>query len=1314
MDKKSLSFRTEFQLSRRDLIKYSIIMAGVPVVAVGADIAMETAARGGPGGAWPEFLIKRESDELFIRMRAIGFRAKRGSKTLQPLRWTSDHLLEFTLPPQHFAERTIGDDEIPAVFAEKDLERISLTPSETSKLVFRVPAKAIGLRVEELLDWTRFELLLPDVNNAGEKYDLEIPRSDEEAVSRIELPWGVELAPAPGGPPLGFTGSSRARAGGGWTELWSTALQAQAPEARLRPVAMEIFSVRGFKRLGQTGSADAGNLVITYSINISGPIPPEMPPLENRDRAELAASLSRRFPYTGKVKPVLDSAEIRLPSPAKAFTAAYAPGRTIAVDQLRLSSRGGSLDLLAKFKPYPGAAISSWAHSATLGRDTFVQVIREGFLFPFGTPCQLITVSQRVFGKDESGHFVAPLLKQAFLRVHQPNLLEISHGESPFRTISITTEQSPPLDLPASGNPNDYNQYDFFLPMVKGKPFAFDHVGTDWAGEAHRASMPHIFVSNSVTAGNGLIWEPGYPWTRSGTPGPIAFPLNTIPKNGEGLRVVDRVWTTVPGRFADYGGTVANLARAATKRGSTAQKLDWVEWVRGNSPDLDPDVVIYPPFRPRARTMRIEAQAAEHLSGEKTAMLATYRDTRFTSQPFLDPEPTTPPADYFANVTAALDDPETPYLYFLESRPLVGEQVAPKERDPETVAADLRNLYYRTSGAQAVPEGLFTGISNEMRFGHSQSSDGIGGLSVPDTHASLATRRLGIVGDASFNERRWPGMASAKPKLERTNRLDYAAFAKSGRPPYDLTPFDASRTPADRARTVAAARTLMGFPPASAALMDKSAAASPFAPGLKLGDLFGADAELVPGLRFSDIFEKIALAGSEDDAAAPLIAGDTGPGPARPLAWDIKLLGVEWLRDVQEGRSPPLPTILADVISQSGPNRSGAPASLGLEATLDWTNSAFEEVSVGPTKFIPDNCRIDIDAAARIDLGIPTIAGNPPQLRFSPGKPRIKASTKITSFAIEIFKIIRIHFESVSFTVDEDGSKAFATKLKSVELLPPLDFINQLQSMLGGLGGDSGIKIDISPQQAKISQTLAFPVGGGPLFIGPAQVTNLAFFWAVTVPLIGRDVLSVAFGISSKAKPLTIFVPPWYGGKAYVLIEATTRGCRLVEMSMEYGALIPIDWGIARGEASLTAGIIYQLRADGSDSATVTLTGFVKAASNLSVAGIIRFTGLVYISLESKDGPSGSDVVGKSTVTVSIKIGFVRYSYSFTATHLQKRNDGGRAAAITGRDSLPTLKLGRGGGADKVAVMPYGEGYDSEAREALNRLLAGYRTEGRA
>lgn len=1308
MTKKVTELSAQFNFSRRDFLTHSIVFAGLSAPAVASAVE----GKGGPGEGWPEFLIKREADELFLKVRAIGFRVKSGSGKLRPLHSALDHRLEFTLPPQHFAERAIEISEIPDRFTEALLRLISLTPSRSSALVFRVPARAIPLRIDELLDWSNFELLLPDVAHAGALYDLEIPRIVDEAFSRIELPWGMELAPADPNAALAFSGSVCPKRDGAWTELWSTALQVKGKGAPGAPLEMEVFSVRGFKRAGQTGSADAGTLVVTYRTVVDGPAQPVPSSVEASDRAELAASLSRRFPYTGSADPVRASAQILLPDERDSHTAAYAPGRTISVDQFRLSARGGSLDLLARFTPYPGSALSSWAHSATLGRDSFVRIVREGFLYPFGTPCQLIIVSQRVFARDSAGHFVAPLVKQAFLRVHQPNKLDIDHGESPFRSLSVTTGLSPPLD----GIPSNYPKYDFFLPMVKGKPFAFDHVATDWGGEQHRSSMPLIFVSNETTSGNGLIWEPGYNWPP-GPPRPVFDPNHAILRSGEGLRVVDRFWTLQAGRFAHYGSAVVNLARATTI-GSAAQKLDWVEWTRANVGDLAPRSVVSSPFRPRARTMRVQAQAAEHLSGEKSAMLASYRDLRFADAPFLDPEPTTPPDDYFSNVTAARDAPDTPYLYFLETRPLIAEPGPPPERTSLQIAADIQSLYYRTSGAQ-MPLELFVQITNEIRFGQSQSADGIGGLSVPDTHASIANRRFGIVGDASFNERRWPGIIEAKPKLEAAGRLDFAAYVKALRPPVDLTPFDATRTPVDRARSVAAARTLMGYSPVTGALLNKSAMAGPFAPGLKLGDLFGADAEVIPGLRFADIFENIALAGAADNG--PAAQFDGGSRAAQPLAWNVKLSGIEWLSELQESAAtaPSLGGIITEIVREARPGPARRPLSLGLEARLSWSNEAFEEVTVGPASFVPTlDTRIDIDAVARIDLGTPVIDTNPMRLAFKPGTPKIRATTKIVSFAVEIFSAIRLNFESITFIIAEDGSKSFATKLASVELLGPLDFINQLQSMLGGLGGGGGIKLDISPQRAMISQMLQFPVGDAPLLIGPAQITNLSLFWAVTIPLMGRDVLSVAFGISSREMPLTIFVPPWYGGKAYVLVEATTRGCRLIEVSMEYGALIPISWGPARGQASLTAGIFFQLlKVDARDSARVELTGFVKAASNLTVAGIIHFTGLIYIALSYIDDGRERIVRGLALVKVSIKIGFVRYSYSFTAKHEQRKRSGDSRTALIASEQVNALpgwvEADRIGTELDIGVLPYGRGFSSEARAAHDRLLAGFRREGR-
>ncbi|MGY8684766.1 hypothetical protein Q2941_44515 [Bradyrhizobium sp. UFLA05-153] len=1322
-------------LNRRTFLQYSVLLpSSAPFF--NATEALAAALPSPPAAIQPpEYIIRRERDELFLSLRAVGYRDT-GSGHLVPISGAKDRFLIFTLSPQHFAEKALPVAEIPAVFDENSLLSIELLASAQSKLVFRVPhKKRLSLTLEELLAWHDLELVLPDLDRVGQPYDLEIPDSALQYLTTVEMPWGVELSPVldPTKPaPLTFSDPSRTLVTGSWTELWTTALMDKRAEQRTAPVRMEVLSVRGFEKIGASGSVEQGNFVATYQNFTTQAFPSESTPLSDYDRMDIAASLSRRFPYTGIVgPPPIQSGLLSYPQANVCVSACFAPGRTVAATQLRLSARGGWLQLEGKWDPFPGCGLSGWVHSASLGRDNHVEVVSEGFLYPFGTPCELIVISERVFAKDERGHYVAPIIQQAFIQIPQPNSLTVGHVETPFKTISITTRRSPPLDLPATGRPATYREYDFFLPMVKGRPFAFEHVGVDWNGEEHRSAMPMFFVNNKARLANGLIWEPGYSWNSTQANSPCATPppngadaAFTIPQTGDGLRVVDKAWALQPGRFAQYNGSLVALANGL-RTGDTTQRVSWIEWTRANIPNLNPSTIVTPPFRPRARTLRVSIQSTGQLSGEPSASVVTYRDTRFTAPHFLDPEPTTPSEEYFSNVTAQLEDPQAPYLYTLETRALVSEAGAVTPRSPNQVADDIRDTYYGVSkNPSPIPTELFTGIDNEIRFGSTSTAEGVGGLSVPDTHTSILTRKEGVLGDATFNEGRWLGYAAVKSRLQANERLDFAAFSKANRSQLDIQPFEASRTQVDRNAALATARTLMGF--AAAPAIAVRAPPNAISAGLRLGDLFGADAQIIPGLRFMDIFREIALAGASDTGAPPAALGAEDHGAAPPLVWNVRLSGIEWLTALLN--ADPQNISFSEVISaiaQLRPQQSGSPVSMGMEATLNWSNRAFKKVDIGPVAFIPEaDTKISIDAKSRIDLGLAQIPTTATDFKFSPGKPRISARAELSSFSVQIFSAIEIAFSAIAFDMSEDGHKSFTTKVASVKLLPPLDFINQLQSIFGGLGDDQAIHVDLSPAKIRIFQTLRFPASGDmPLFMGPAQITNLAFSWAVTIPLIGRDVLAVAFGISSREKPLTIYVPPWYGGKAYALLETTTRGCRLVEVSMEYGALVPIEWGIAKGQASLTAGIFYMLeRDDARQSANVQLRAFIKASADLSVAGIIQFCGLIYIALTSDSGSGGDRISGVVTVSVSIKIGFVRISYSFSASHEETRRSSSRVAVVsdidaprmglqlTRRDAeapSPTRRRVRDRMSDDI--LPFGPTFSSSHRAAFRRVLAGYR-----
>jgi hypothetical protein len=1271
------------------------------------------------------YWIRREADELFLRLDAIGFREVRWLKHrwLQRVSGFENPLLVFTFPPQHFAETTIAADLIPPVVPDAKLKTIELLPSADSKVVFRPrDFDRIGLNIEDLLGWERFDLVLPDLDNAAPVYELEVPRDDENPVTRIELPWGIDLQPlgaygARGqeGAAFTFDHAVRPTRAGAWVELWTTALRSAHWESSL---PFEVLSVRGFERTSE--KVQNGVPFVEYADRAGTTYPKPPATLDNLDRVEIATSLSRRFPYTGKpTRPPTDSALIKYR--ADCVRACYDEGRAIEVEDFRLSGRGGSLELKTTWDPDPGCGLKGWTHSASLGRDHHVKTVHAGFLYPFGTEAELVTISERAFVRDERGHFVAPLFKQAFIQIPQPNTVVVDHPETIFRSISITTRRTPPLDIPKSGDPGDYKKYDFFLPTVDGKPFEFEHAGLDWANQQHSSRMPMYFVSNKVRKANGLIPEKNSTWA-SGPPSPMCRPETTadsnehqIPENGEGLRVVDKKWNEHPYRFAKYGEALIAVAQPVND-GDTSQRVEWAEWARGIVRVPPEGEVAQRPFQPRTRTIKCRLQGMSQFSGERQLSLAVYRDTRFVNLPLLDPEPTAPDAIYFANIPERTENPSAPFLFLLETRDLISQGPKPPELSASEARRKIRATYFGSARPELIPEDLFAAIDNEVRFGRSASSDATGGLAVPDTHTSTINRPVGPLGDATFNPRRWPGYADKKAAIESARRLDYAAYRLRHRPAMDAEPFDASQSAADVEALATAAVSLMGFAVRVMAFAD--AAASSPSPQLNLGDMFGADAQILPGLRFQDVFGEVPV--------SPAAGGSpSSEKSADPLAWNFRVTGIDWLIELI-GSGPgklSMAELLEIAQAQTQNAETSRPIPFGLEASLDWTNTVFKSKEIGPIVFNPDSSTtMRIAARASMDLGLEGLPLNLSELKLDPARARVTSKASLTSFSVLIFKAIEVFFNEVSFTMAADGRKDFRTDIKDVQLTGPLAFINQLSKMLGGLGKELGIDIDISPARVKIGQTVRFPPDGKtPLFLGPAQITNLALSWGLMIPLIGRDVLTVSFALSSRERPMTIYVPPWYGGKAYILMELTTRGVKMLEISMEYGAIIPIRWGPASGEASIMAGIFYGVVRSHDPQGnliggSVTFRAFVKAVANLDIAGIIHFEGLISISLTHQTEGQRQLIIGETLVQVSIKIGFVRFSYSFSARHVDERRNEGTGSLLSGPmyssagllDCSPTIQPAEIG--DRQL---FDSSFEGARRKAFERIVAGYVRKGR-
>ena len=428
---------------------------------------------------------------------------------------------------------------------------------EPTRLVFQLPANSnprIPYTIEGLLDWAELELSVSPIADVP-----EIPTSDQwlnapaitppSAVeTAIELPYRLILSPNHS---VVWTHATTPKTHDGRTELWHTRLAqrtadggvadfSKANPAPLRAIWSPDYVARpsepepSWPKLGASDQW-AGADVLTA--------------MNSRDRHELVILTSA---FKGFIK-------------SKINWATYRP-KPIHAEQMILSALGGWLKSRGEWEPphewihkrhfdvdpinpierlprnpvfavprelirpllfedmihlldpvrgdgpppwalytgEPGPAlnISEWVHVATQGRDHYVRIVYEGFLYPFGHRAALIKVTERKF-REVNGTPFAYLAQRMFILVRKPlkdYMLADDTQESlpnkglrmPLKQVRLTTLVTPDIDQPQPIG----GEYSFWI-KVGGNDFRFHAVGQDSVKHTVDFTAALIFVPNS-------------------------------------------------------------------------------------------------------------------------------------------------------------------------------------------------------------------------------------------------------------------------------------------------------------------------------------------------------------------------------------------------------------------------------------------------------------------------------------------------------------------------------------------------------------------------------------------------------------------------------------------------------------------------------------------------------------------------------------------------------------------------------------------------------------------------------------------------
>jgi hypothetical protein len=234
--------------------------------------------------------------------------------------------------------------------------------------------------------------------------------------------------------------------------------------------------------------------------------------------------------------------------------------------------------------------------------------------------------------------------------------------------------------------------------------------------------------------------------------------------------------------------------------------------------------------------------------------------------------------------------------------------------------------------------------------------------------------------------------------------------------------------------------------------------------------------------------------------------------------------------------------------------------------------------------------------------------------------------------------LIGARFDSVSFGAGTNEKVDVSVKFDDIVFKGPLTFINEIRKYIPLDGFTDPPYIDVNAEGISAGFTLGIPTIGVGIFV----MQDIALSAGFHLPFIG-GAAALRFAFCERDHPFLLTVS-LLGGGGFFGLDLDTEKVTNVEASLEFGAAIAINLGVAEGKASITAGVYYQKSGGGFQ-----ITAFFRAAGSLSVLGLISVSIELYVGLSfesDKTKPHGGKLYGTASVRVKIKIVFFSTSVS--------------------------------------------------------------------
>jgi hypothetical protein len=248
----------------------------------------------------------------------------------------------------------------------------------------------------------------------------------------------------------------------------------------------------------------------------------------------------------------------------------------------------------------------------------------------------------------------------------------------------------------------------------------------------------------------------------------------------------------------------------------------------------------------------------------------------------------------------------------------------------------------------------------------------------------------------------------------------------------------------------------------------------------------------------------------------------------------------------------------------------------------------------------------------------------------------VDALAQLSDFGLNLFPgapLIKLTFDRLAFRAASGRKAEVDVVFNGMEFVGVLSFIETLKELIPFDGFSDPPYVDVSSDGVKAGFDLGLPN----VAVGVFSLENISLGADVRVPFLG-DVVTVGFYFCTREKPFRLTVM-MIGGGGFVGIRLSPKGLVLLEMSLEAGASLSVDLGVASGSVSVMVGVYLKLEADKGQ-----LTGYFRIRGEVDVLHLISASITLELSL-TYEFDTGK-MVGRASIDIEVDVFFFSFSVS--------------------------------------------------------------------